>query len=131
MRAFPLSTCFAREGDDALAARRLLLGVPELGRVGFGRNTLRWHHSPSLGVLGRQNTKRKIAKKKIQKRAKIAETRFRPLRIGRRRGVPGADMAATWRPVNLPHIPSSKIHVPRCFPSAHRPRRPAGTPGPA
>ena len=25
-------------------------------------------------------------------------------------------MAATWRPVNLPHIPSSKIHVPRCFP---------------
>ncbi|MBA4005212.1 MAG: hypothetical protein C0477_17525 [Delftia sp.] len=73
MRAFPLSTCFAREGDDALAARRLLLGVPELGRVGFGQHALCWSPGLSPNSLTAKNTKRKIAKKKIQKRAKIAE----------------------------------------------------------
>ena len=37
LRAFPLSTCFAREGDDTLAAGRPLLGVPGLGHVSFMR----------------------------------------------------------------------------------------------
>ncbi|MPT51423.1 MAG: hypothetical protein E2587_10515 [Delftia sp.] len=36
-RAFPLSACFAREGDDTLAAGRPLLGVPDLGRASFWR----------------------------------------------------------------------------------------------
>src|SRR2546430_12553287 len=38
-----LSTRFAREGDDALAAGRPLLGVPDLGRAGLrGRATCLW-----------------------------------------------------------------------------------------
>ncbi len=35
LRRLPLSTRFAREGDDTLAAGRPLLGVPDFGSASF------------------------------------------------------------------------------------------------